>query len=359
MVCVYRFYALFFITRQDKYKYTSRKEPAGENKRRKYGCDDTITTGCFLRVFYTETVNNFLQILYSKIYDINIVKSSACSPFKRECLVLNVHRLVFTIIGARFLPNEISLVAEKSIESKIDSITRFLTVFNKANIIRFQKTGDLTLCAPWGALTQDLNTTLALPDETMCHDTIDQGSYIVVIEKDEEKMKVFIPSGGPDPDTDMVKQWVTDVKINRICVDIDMDKIPTIKSEGISSTIKVGEDWFIALRSNDLQEGDYVIFKKERMQVYAVSVDFNSDYNNVIRCTKSFKYNHTAQSFKMIKIPSLQGKIVSVDVDKVIITIPIEVKLSNINKHSIGTASIRYYNFCFNAMGFLTHDTAE
>lgn len=104
--------------------------------------------------------------------------------------------------------------------------------------------------------------------------------------------------------------------------------------------------------------GDTIIFNKEKVKVLAVGVDFMSDYNNSVRIENEFKADHCAQSFKILRMPSLKGNVVTISLDKCKMYRPIEIMLTGINNFDIGTASVAYYNFCFNQMGFLTHDTA-
>ena len=83
-----------------------------------------------------------------------------------------------------------------------------------------------------------------------------------------------------------------------------------------------------------------------------------SDYNNSIRIKGQFQRDHSAQSFKITRIPIVKGNIVNVPLDLCEMYRPIEIMLTNINKFDIGTAAVAYYNVCFNKMGFLTHGTA-
>ena len=69
-----------------------------------------------------------------------------------------------------------------------------------------------------------------------------------------------MPCAGPDAETDSISQWVSDVKISEICK-VNVDRIPIIKSKGISSVIKKRENWFIALK-DQVKEGDLVSVKR-------------------------------------------------------------------------------------------------
>ena len=83
-----------------------------------------------------------------------------------------------------------------------------------------------------------------------------------------------------------------------------------------------------------------------------------SDYNNSICIKSQFQRDHSAQSFKITQIPVVKGNIVNIPLDLCEMYTPIGIMLTNIIKFYIGTAAVGPYNFCFNEMGFLTHDTA-
>lgn len=73
---------------------------------------------------------------------------------------------------------------------------------------------------------------------------------------------VFMSCGGQDPEIDEIPEWVKSVRLEDICV-VDIDKVPTIKGNGLSSSIKKGENYFLALREQ-FEEGDIVCFKGEK-----------------------------------------------------------------------------------------------
>ena len=169
-------------------------------------------------------------------------------------------------------------------------------------------------------------------------------------------LKSFLPCGGPDPDTDNIQPWINDIKVTSLC-HIDLDTITGKKSVGISSKIKKQENWVLALKGQ-IEPGDLIKFNKEMVKVYGVGDDFMNDCNNSIRIENEFKMDHSAQSFKIFRTPTIKGNIVCVSLDICEMYRPVEVQLTGINKFEIGTASVAYYNFCFNEMGFMTHDTA-
>lgn len=52
--------------------------------------------------------------------------------------------------------------------------------------------------------------------------------------------KVFLPSGGPDPETDQLESWVDDVKLTSIISynNLNLDSVPLRKSEGSVQKLK-------------------------------------------------------------------------------------------------------------------------
>ena len=305
----------------------------------------------FLLNFYKQTVKNFTTYLFKRLYEVNITKSSAVNPHRRESLMGHIHRLVFTVLGKKFLRNERIEITPKQVKFHLFSLQRVYEVFSGINLCRFHKTGDTTIAAPWAYFSSTYTTA----DDGF---EIEAGSVVIIIERDaiNNTAKIFVPCGGPDPETDFLPTWVEDVKVSDIC-NVDIEKIPARKSEGISSQIKKNENWFIALK-NQVEEGDIISFNKERVKVIGIGIDFMSDFNNSIRIENEFQRDHSAQSFKIIRMPMVKGKIFDVPLDLCNIYRPVEVMLANINSFDIGTASVHYYNFCFNEMGFLTHDTA-
>ena len=97
-------------------------------------------------------------------------------------------------------------------------------VFLKIILCRFHKTGNIPVAAPWAYIKNNHNTD---------NISIEEGSVVVVIDTDHNNntAKIFVPCGGPDPETDCMPPSVTDVKLSEICK-IDIHDIPLKKSEG-------------------------------------------------------------------------------------------------------------------------------
>ena len=71
------------------------------------------------------------------------------------------------------------------------SLSRMEQLFQAVGLIRFHKTGDITLCAPWGILKEDI-------------DVFEKSYFVVILEYKQDYVKIFRPCAGPDPDTDVL-----------------------------------------------------------------------------------------------------------------------------------------------------------
>ena len=84
---------------------------------------------------------------------------------------------------------------------------------------------------------------------------------------------------------------------------------------------------FITLKGQ-IEEEDILHFTKEQVEVVGVGIDFMSDYNNSIRIKGQFQRDHSAQSFKITRIPVVKGNIVNVPLDLCEMYRPIEIMLN-------------------------------
>lgn len=110
----------------------------------------------FLRTFYDQSVKNFLNYLCKRINDVNISKSSAINPHRRESQMGNVHKFVFLVLGRSFNFNERKENLPKSLVFNVYSVQRMFELFKKINLCRFHKTSDITIAAPWAYTTSSL-----------------------------------------------------------------------------------------------------------------------------------------------------------------------------------------------------------
>ena len=90
----------------------------------------------------------------------------------------------------------------------------------------------------------------------------------------ESSWKVFVPSGGPEPDTDELADWVVDLKVTELIPHKKIDTIPFKKSSSMCSQLQRGDFYFVTKRG-DVEECDWLHFAgKERLEVYGVVVDY-------------------------------------------------------------------------------------
>ena len=293
-------------------------------------------------IFEDYTTHLYKQIK-NKIYDNNTWKSFSKRGHYRELLIPATHRTIFqNAIFSRSLKTEQFIKENGNPYVQLDSMSRIKEVC-KGELVRCHKNGDLTIVAPVGSLVADY----VFGEGNNYINT--KHSYVMCLETDDTWITVFMPCGGPDPDTDEVPPWVEAISLEMLS-NINVDKLPTIKSNGLSSTIKKGDEFFLCLR-DQVEEGDYVIFNGERVRARAVSVDFNSDKRNCIGIGHKypFKRDHVSQSFKIAKIPFLQGKICKLPKEIVKMCKPFMLKFDSSKSENIGNTVINFQNFCFNS----------
>ena len=81
-----------------------------------------------------DSVKCFLDLLKKKISELNIVKSSAVNPFKREPYIPFIHKMTFLHLGVKFLPEEKVNNTKNCIEYNINSIERLMIIMNNISI---------------------------------------------------------------------------------------------------------------------------------------------------------------------------------------------------------------------------------
>ena len=179
---------------------------------------------------------------------------------------------------------------------------------------------------------------------------------MISLSANSENSSVFFPCGGPDADTEDVPEWVTPVSVRSIC-SVEESKLPITESMGISSKIEIGDNYFLAMK-DQFEVGDIISFNSEKVTVFAVSDDFMSEQRNCVRVQADFKSQHNPQKFKIQRCPTLLGRIASVDTCFLQDFRLVEVKHAAEKKGSnVGNLFLSFHNFCFNQLGYLTHDT--
>ena len=309
-----------------------------------------------LESFFNDQLQYFLETLKKRIYDVNVAKSSNINPHKREVQIANIHRLLFSsAFEARTQTQErVENDSNKSMVYQLSSVERMYDVLGEVNLLKVTKTGDITIAAPWGILKEDFDIS---NNNSTCSDfTVEKNSIVLLISIDDDNIQAFLPCGGPDPETDTVLPWVEEVKVSDLC-HVHEESLPVIPGNGLSNNVDAGDINFLGLKGQ-FQEGDTVIFKKEKVHVYAFGVYFMDDRLNSVRIKEEFKFSHKPQPFKIQRMPTIQGKLVLIPKSKISIYRPCDIKLKNINKFGVGLSIVSYHNFCFNSVGFMTHDTA-
>lgn len=300
--------------------------------------------------FFKSSCSFLEKAAIKKIYDVNTWRNNVKGSL-REFDLENIHKLAYAHL---IIPN-VSTTERvgTTFEVQLSSMNRVSEVFG-SSLVRFHHNGDTTLVTPWAHLTANLKVEDVSAEEAEEFD-VEKGAIVFPISIKDDVARVFIPCGGPDPETDTLPTFVRDVKVSELST-IDEDRLPATKAKGLSSKISAGENWFVAEQQSFLV-GDTIVFKGEKVKVSAVSIDFRSDEHNCVRVVGEFKRNHARQAFKIVREPVLQGNVCNVPVNMLNLYNFFSVK-HNIHSDMIGDVCVKYYNVCFNAMGFITHDTA-
>ena len=301
---------------------------------------------------FSDYKHYLVQQLAAKLYENNTWKSFSINGHTRDLNIPGIHRFVFEEFSKETGQEKEDRLTFNNIKSITDSLIG-------VDLTRFHKNGDISIVAPWGIPLVDV---IKFTDDKIYNNQ--RNSYVMCLEdglgiNNNNNIRVFLPCGGPDPETDEIPEWVENVRVDQLC-NINVDRLPVQKSNGVCSKIKKGDEYFTCLK-DQVEEGDYVMFNGERVRARAVSVDFMSDYRNCIGINHrsgGFKRDHKPQAFKILKMPNVQGKIFTLEAKDIKYTRPVKLSFSSKGKQNIGNVNITYNSFCSNSLGFLIHDTA-
>ena len=120
----------------------------------------------------------------------------------RELVISSTHRLAFTCcLGAKCEHSELTEIKKKYAKFSLLSISRINKVLTNTPLCRFHKNGDLTVMAPWGVLKEDITFTYGDGEDQQIS-RIEKHSFLICISETNVSCEVFMPCGGPDPETD-------------------------------------------------------------------------------------------------------------------------------------------------------------
>ena len=126
---------------------------------------------------------------------------------------------------------------------------------------------------------------------------------------------------------------------------------------GRTSKITAGDNW-VTVEKQDVREGDLIILNRERVEVKAVATDFMSDGRLTVRTKGDFKKNHAPSAFKIAREPAVMATLVDLPAESLRFEKRFTVSHNVKPKGRVGELNIKFHTARFNAMGFLTHDTA-
>ena len=88
-----------------------------------------------------------------------------------------------------------------------------------------------------------------------------------------EKVKVFIPCGGPDPDTDQLPAWCREYRLDKL-ITVESNQLQFKQGQGVMSTLS-NHDW-TSIPTGQVADGDFIIYvRRIYLMVKAFATDFN------------------------------------------------------------------------------------
>ena len=279
-----------------------------------------------LKGLYKSLYNSINKQIIRKMRDSNSMRTNTINPFLREVKISYVPRIIFNgIFSHRVNPRENSreVVPSKTTSPlfKFSTIERLCIIFGNNNLFKFHSSGDVSIITPWLKLTVPWQNTSAeekVGNVNECQ--FEVGRLLLPLQETESTFKVFIPCAGPDPETDKLPLWCKSYKITEIFsfANIDPESLYFASGKGVI-TARVNDDWTLMSREkygemfeDQVKEMDFIKVRGNTYQVYAVSVDFNTDYRNCVRITSKFLRNVNKQKFTIAKLPIIQGLIVEI-----------------------------------------------
>ena len=286
---------------------------------------------------------NFLKAFKAK----NTHKVSTSDPVEKTVTSSSIHRAIFAKAFGMLMNMEERLssssasTSEEFICFNINSIKRTIDIFGLNPLICFNKFGDLALATPIMVVRKDFGSVV-------------KGQLVIKV----DDKKVFVPGGFEEKSVCPLHVVIGKKRL-------DPAILPVKCVEGCPITVKKGRD-FVSVRSeagDHIEEGDFLVVRGKSYLVYAKNNDdaFTTveGERNIIRIKGTFLNNVTRQKFQYRKCPNLCGEILSVDESFLLPYRPIDIKfIPNKNGTDHGNVELKFFNFIFNASGFLTHDRA-
>ena len=187
---------------------------------------------------------------------------------------------------------------------------------------------------------------------------VERGMLVIPIKlhEEEEIFTVFVPCGGPDPETDELPEDVGDIPLSCL-LSWDIKNIPGQFGRGLMDGIS-GEDYTSVL-SDQVKENDFINVVNKDYKVMAVGPDafHNIQKVDVIRIHGAWKHKINQKKFKIKKKTFVKGKLI--DIASVLLSDYHPIIISHqYDENNIGNFKLSYYNAEFNTLGFLCHDVA-
>ena len=180
---------------------------------------------------------------------------------------------------------------------------------NSRSIAKIHVADDVSIITPWLAFKAPYK------DDGV---DVEKGRLTIPLKEIGEYVKVFIPCGGMDPDTDELPDWCEHYNISEI-IEIN----PTQLRQ------RNGDEYLSAIANED-----YTVIMKQPVE--------EGDINR--------------QNFGISTLPPILGKLLTLPWKHFVQHKGVLFSLVEVDKNEIGRIKITYQNACFNSLGFLTYD---
>ena len=170
-----------------------------------------------LNQLYKNLCNNLSKSVLKKLRDASTLKSNISNPHNRQVQIFNVSRLIFSgVYGKLFLLEEKTKKVTANVKNsplfEVKTMDRLYSVFGSDCLLKIHHGGDVSLITSWLVLSSPIELTSGENELTVIH----PGRLLIPLQENDSFIKVFIPCGGPDPDTDKVPIWCKQYPIHEL-----------------------------------------------------------------------------------------------------------------------------------------------
>ena len=211
---------------------------------------------------------------------------------------------------------------------KIVTLSRVENVFG-GSFVKCHTSGDISIICLW----------LVVKNDVADLEYLKKAAYVIPMnEIDDKTIRCFLPCGGIDPTTDEVPSWSEEIMLNEIIPGYDVKDLYSLRKRGTGKMTTCRHTDFTSIVSGQVKEGDFIVCRGQWLEVgtFADDAFYPEGYRDSIRFKSDVKQNINKQNFDIIRWPSLQGNIVVLEKNNLILDEPVSILLNKINLENIG-----------------------